>query len=300
MGRRRPRLARRLRQPHPARATGRPRLHAAGTARAGLRHLARGRARTAGRLARRMARYLCVLFTDLANPTSNAIYARIGLSGPWPTWASGVRPVRGRSRRTATACSIGRGGGAAAPPEGPAVAPVGQQFGGGGRRRGGGTHNFGSASPQGATLRQLSTVSFTVCVPLAPYLSVSAGWRARRSRRPSRHSPSCRARTCTRSASLSLPVSVIVQWVASTAGQHGAAGVPLRQAAVEPVEEAGDVDRRPVPSVVAGTVTLNVDASPCAAAAVAVTSPELPERLKDVSTARRRRVRRALGDAVSV
>ena len=75
LGRRWAGLHRILRAPFGPRHRRRHGLHAAPSSRPGLCQLMRGRAEPT--LARRRWQF-CTLFTDLANPTSNAIYQRIG------------------------------------------------------------------------------------------------------------------------------------------------------------------------------------------------------------------------------
>ena len=96
--------------------------------------------------------------------------------------------------------------------------------------------------PQGSTFRQFATVSFTVCVPVAPYDSVSRRFAV--SPHESSFSTNSQAPSTYLYSSCvdSLPVAVNLQWVSSTPRHDDACGVPLRQAAVQPVERSGDVD----------------------------------------------------------
>src|SRR5919199_5058975 len=132
-------------------------------------------------------------------------------------------------------------------------------------------------------LRQFSTVSLTVCVPLEPYDSVS--WRLLISPQDASFS------TWSQSPSVYLysicvpsrPLSVIVQCVGSTRvstvapGSH--CGSPPSSLSSVPAMWT----LRPVTSVVAGTVTVNVTVTALRAAA-AETGADGGDRLSDVST----------------
>ena len=95
-GRRRARLDDR-REPRAAgRRAGRARLHAAAASRPRLRDRAR---RTRERRGPRRRRRACFLHTDLANPTSNAIYMRIGYEWACEAADYPVRALVARRRR---------------------------------------------------------------------------------------------------------------------------------------------------------------------------------------------------------